>query len=150
MARDYLEAPSWQKTRIVANILRNANNTKEFQLYQLQTFILKYTESSLKVYSKEYLIEFIPLEERDNFHNKYRAYLEALNDTEKVLRYLKRIMNSADDVNTVKLCIPEHYWTYLEDLECDGELDHKELYDHKCFEILEQAPMNNLLLGITN
>ena len=149
MVKQSLETPSWQKQlakdKITIHLARSVNyyrNTIEGMISQFMPDV------SIKTHNKKVLYAAIPKENLEEFKNMYEVYDLVLENYAVINWYVNKLFTSADSLETLKKAIPEFYHQYITGFTPDGEATLDMLYNAKCFNILEQAPISNLILGI--
>jgi len=87
-----------------------------------------------------------PKEVLDDLNNSIYTYIIERDDYDQLKWYLKRLLNEADGLITVKECIPQHLHKHLTVAFYYGEKTSEELKIDKYYEMLEEAPLKNVIL----
>jgi len=151
MAKEYLELPSFLKQRVSDAILDQIQRNMFFHLIALEKFV---SEANPKITTLPStmggFITAVPEDSQDKVILLWNMFKKSDTDLERASWYISRLLLTAKDITTIRDCIPEYYWKYLRRLNLTGSASTQELYLQDCYDILEQAQINNLLLGITN
>ena len=150
MERLSYDPQSWEKKRASDSILQYLIQNSEYQLEKIANFLfLQNKNTSLSDVSLGTLLQYVKEENLDNFLFLWKMYEQSKNDISKADWYIKRIFLRAKSLEAAKLCIPKQYWKYFQGVTFtgDGDMNIKDEYHYA---LLEQAAMNNMILGIRN
>lgn len=93
------------------------------------------------------LLQFVKEENLDKFLVRWKAYVQSLDDVEKVKWYIKKIFMQAKNFEAAKVCVPKQHWKHLQNVEFNGD-GTVGILDNYCYDLLDQAQMNNVILGV--
>lgn len=151
MGKQYLDLPSWQKTQVSDSILDQIIKNREFHLTELQKFAKeKNPKLVLMPCTGSGFLTAVPDENKEEVILLWNIYKKADDDLQLIKWYINKLLLSAVNVKVIQECIPDYYWKFLRRLNLTGIAYTDELYRQDCYDILEQAQINNLLLGIHN
>lgn len=87
-------------------------------------------------------------EEMASLNAEIEFYIQEQTQVNQLICYLRRIFNNADSITTVKQCIPEylHYLINIEIFTGPETVDSLKIVE--LYELLEEAPLKNTLLGV--
>jgi hypothetical protein len=94
------------------------------------------------------MIASVPQEKWEEFIPLVDMYEQTVADFAIVHWFISRVLSTAADINAAREAIPECYWKYIHGVQFTGQNTIHELKNPKCYAILEQVQINNLLLGI--
>ena len=151
MGKQHSDKPCSQKQaardRITIYLAKNVN----YQKSKLYNIINVHAPNyfGLATADKRIILSFIPAEHHNEFNTIHNIFEKSLADYQLILWYVNRLFTTADSISTVRKALPDYYHKYI-NIYFDGSGTIDQLYNENCFNILEQAPLNNLILGITN
>lgn len=152
MERQYSELPSWQKTRVSDDILDQISRNVVFHYKALEKFTIEANPKLVKLMpcTGSGFLTAVPEECQKEVLLLWNIYKQSESDLCVMRWYISKLLLHASSISVIKNCIPEYYWKYLKRLNLTGTATEGDLYEQTCYDILEQAQINNLLLGITN
>jgi hypothetical protein len=149
MGKQYLGLPSWQKTtasnRIISGILSNI----QYQKDNLSKYVETYNPNVVHGHKRSLLLSAVPEDKWPELNALIDMYEQTIVDFSLAHWYVARVITTAMNLDIAKEAIPDCYWKHLYGVNFQGENTMKELHNAKCYSILEQIQINNLLLGIT-
>jgi hypothetical protein len=148
MGKQYLELPSYQKTRANNRILGGLLSNIQYQKDNLGKYIETHGDKSNHGYKRSLMIAAVPQEKWDEFIPLIDMYEQTQEDFAIVYWFVNRVLSTSIDISAAREAIPECYWKHLHGIQFNGDNTIKELWNPKCYAILEQIQINNLLLGI--
>ncbi len=148
MGKLLYDPQSWEKQIANNNIIHYLIQNSDFQLGKIvkilgiQNKTIAISGSSLPI-----LLQYVKDEDLDNFLALWDMYKKSKDDILKANWYIKKIFLECKSLEAAKVCVPEYYWKYLRDVKYTGD-GSTGTRDEYCYSLLEQAQMNNILLGI--
>jgi hypothetical protein len=150
MGKQYSETPSWVKQKASDAILHCINLNKQYYLQLITDYIVKHNPTIQAIpVGRNQMIVCVPEEHKKELTVLVDIYMGIEYEMYKSKWYLNNIFTHAENLDVIKKTIPEYYWKYIYLLPTNGYKDSIELFDRECFNILEQAKINNVLLGLT-
>jgi hypothetical protein len=131
-------------------ILHYINLNTQYYFKLITDYIVKYNTTIKAIpVERNQMIACVPGEHQKELTTLVNIYIKMEHEMYKSRWYLNNIFTHAENIDVIKETIPEYYWKYIYLLPTNGYKDSIELFDRECFNILEQAKINNVLLGLT-
>jgi hypothetical protein len=121
----------------------------EFQKNNLDKYVAAHNPNVHHRHKRSLMLTAVPEEHWPELTALINMYEQTVADFCIVNWFVTRVLTTSIDIHVAREAVPECYWKYLHGVEFKGENSIKELYDPKCYAILEQVQINNLLLGIS-
>jgi len=114
--------------------------------YRYKTIVLP-NSAALKAHNRPLVCS---KEYTDKIHELADTYFEEFNNRDRLQWYIRRVVNEASSEEEVKKCLPPHLHSTVESAYCQfcGMLSAEQLRIDEFYDLLEQAPLKNVLQGI--
>jgi len=139
---DYTNRLTYLRTTAFEYFIKiNGNNNKVFY---------KYKDMQFKMHDTAHipLQTLVTTEELSKLEEYMEMYYEVDKQRDRLKWYITRVLNKAFGYATAIQCIPKHLHKYISLIYFPGESNVDELYIEEYYKLLEEAPLNNVLLGI--